>query len=411
MIKHTSIFSQLLQVFCRYEFSKLVRQRGADYCLKGFSNWSHFVSMLFCQLAQAKSLREICNGLRCCLGKLVHLGLPKAPSKSTLSYANANRQWELYRDIFYQTLDKVKAFAPGKKKKFQFKNRLLSLDASIIELSLTMFPWADYNRTKGAVKLHMLLDHDGYLPVYVVVTEGKCHEMNVAVELDSQLPPDSIVAMDRGYINYELFHHWSQRKVWFVTVFKSNAKYEVVEEKNPDLLPATILSDQIIRFTGKQAQKRCPSLMRRVVKHIEATGETIAFLTNHFKFGPTTIAAIYKDRWEIEIFFKALKQNLKIKTFIGTNFNAIQVQIWTALIAMLLIKFLRFRAAFDWSMANLVALLRWNLMTYRNLWLWLNAPFDIPPDNDKFTQTQLPFTDLDSIMKQNQEKAKKNSET
>jgi hypothetical protein len=324
------MFSQLLTVFSRYEFSKLVVHRGADYCIKGFSNWTHFVSMLFCQVAQARSLREICNGLKCCLGKLIHLGLPKAPCKSTLAYANEHRPWELYQDLFYATLEKVLRYTPGKKKRFRFKNRLLSLDASIIELSLKMFPWADYNRTKGAVKLHMLLDHDGYLPVYALVTAGKCHEMNVAVQLDRQLPPDSIVAIDRGYINYELFYHWTQRKVWFVTRFKSNAKYEVVEEKKPNLLPATILADQIIRFTGKQAHKRCPATMRRVVKHIEKTGEQIEFLTNHLEFGPTTIAAIYKDRWEIEIFFKALKQNFKIKTFIGTNFNAIQIQIWTA---------------------------------------------------------------------------------
>lgn len=405
------MFSQLLQVFNRYGFSKLVRQRGSDYCIKGFSNWSHFVSMLFCQVAQAKSLREICNGLRCCLGKLVHLGLAKAPSKSTLCYANEHRPWELYHDLFHQTLSKVMQYSPGKKRKFRFKNRLLSLDASIIELSLKMFPWSDYNRTKGAVKLHMLLDHDGYLPVYALVTEGKCHEMNVAVKLDRHLPPDSIVAIDRGYINYELFYRWTQRKVWFVTCFKSNAKYEVVSEKHPDHLPATIVADQIIRFTGKQAQKRCPARMRRVVKRIDETGEEIEFLTNHFDFGPTTIAAIYKDRWEIEIFFKTLKQNLKIKTFVGTNFNAIQIQIWTALIAILLIKFLKFKASMNWSTSNLVALLRWNLMTYRDLWSWLDAPFDTPPDNIFFKQTQLPFNDLDSILKQNQEKAKKNFET
>lgn len=407
MIRHSSIFSQLLTVFNRYEFSKLVSARGSDYCIKGFSNWSHFVSMLFCQVAQAKSLREICNGLRCCMGKLVHLGLSKAPSKSTLSYANEHRPWELYQDMFYKTLEKVRHYAPGKKKKFRFKNQLLSLDASIISLSLKMFPWADYNRTKGAVKLHMLLDHDGYLPVYMAITEGKCHEINIAMKLEDQLAANSIVAIDRGYINYELFNRWTQRKIWFVTCFKSNAKYEVVKEKETDHLPGNILADQLIRFTGKPAKKKCPVLMRRVVKYIEETGEEIEFLTNHLEFGPTTIAAIYKDRWEIEIFFKALKQNLKIKTFVGTNFNAMQIQIWTALIAMLLIKFLKFKASMNWSLSNLVALLRWNLMSYRNLWDWLDDPFHTPPDNDIFRQTLLPFSDWDSICKQNEVKSKK----
>jgi transposase len=274
-----------------------------------------------------------------------------------------------------------------------------------------MFPWADYNRTKGAVKLHMLLDHDGYLPVYVVISEGRCHEMNMAIKLDKQLPPDSIVAMDKGYINYDLFYQWTQRKVWFVTCLKSNAKYEVIQEKDPDHLPTYILADQIITFTGKKTGKRCPVPMRRIVKLIEETGEQIEFLTNHLKFGPTTIAAIYKDRWEIEIFFKVLKQNLKIKTFIGTNFNAIQIQIWTALIAILLIKFLKFMAAINWSLSNLVALLRWNLMTYRDLWLWLDEPFDTPPDNIHFEQPLLPLPDLDSIMRNNAQRTKKNFET
>ncbi|MGD2089328.1 MAG: IS4 family transposase [Candidatus Aminicenantes bacterium] len=397
--------------------------------------WTHFVSMLFCHLAQAKSLREICNGLKCCLGKLVHLGIDKSPSKSTLCYANQHRPWELYQDLFYKTLEKIKVYAPGRKRKFRFKNRLLSLDASIIELSLKMFPWADYNRTKGAVKLHMLLDHDGYLPVFALVTQGRHHEVNVAHRLINSsnsnsnrnrnrnrnnrsllLPAQSIVVIDRGYTDYDLYYQWTQRNIWFVTQLRSNAKYQVVEEKPPDSLPANILADQVILFTGKKSIERCPLPMRRVVirkyndKDNEETGEQeqIEFLTNHFKFGPTTIAAIYKDRWEIEIFFKALKQNLKIKTFIGTNFNAIQIQIWTALIAMLLIKFLQFKSSINWSLSNLVALLRWNLMSYRNLWLWLDAPFDTPPDNSKFEQTLLPFPDLDSIMQQNMKKAKKN---
>lgn len=404
MIRHSSLFCQLLSIFPRYEFSRLVRASQADYRLKGFDNWSHFVSMLFCQLAQARSLREICNGLKCCLGKLSHLGLSKGPNKSTLSYANGHRPWQLYQKLFYSTLGKVKGYAPEKKKKFRFKNRLLSLDASVIELSLKMFPWSDYNRSKGAVKLHMLLDHAGYLPEYVVITKGSCHEMNIAKGLNKELPPGSIIAMDRGYINYELFHQWTKRNVWFVTCFKSNALYEVIHDKPPELLPTNILRDQIIRLSSKHARERCPIELRRVVKYDAVSGEKIEFLTNHLRFGPTTIANIYKDRWEIEIFFKALKQNLKIKTFIGTNFNAIQIQIWTALIAMLLIKFLKFKSTRNWSMSNLVALLRWNLMTYRDLWLWLNNPFDTPPDNDLFEQKTLPIPDLDSIMRKNKKK-------
>lgn len=412
MINHTSMFSQLLRIFSRYEFSKLVRGRGSDYCIKGFPNWTHFVSMLFCHLAGAKSLREICNGLKCCLGRLIHLGIRKAPNKSSLSYANTHRPWELYQDLFYNTLDKVRServhvHVPSKK--FRFRHKLLSLDATIIELSLRIFPWADFNRTKGAVKLHLLLDHDGYLPEYALITEGRVHELNVAHKL--RLSPHSIVAIDRAYMDYELFSKWTEQKVWFVTRFKSNTRYKTIYKTPFDSLPENILADELIRFTAKTSLKRCSHTLRRVVVLDPQTNEEIQLLTNNLTFDAKTIAEIYQERWQIEIFFKAIKQNLKVKTFVGTNMNAIQIQIWTALIAMLLIKYLQFRASKDWSLSNLVALLRWNLMSYRNLWEWIDKPYDTPPDNTKLEQTLLPLPNWDSIMEENKQKALKNLET
>jgi hypothetical protein len=342
--------------------------------------------MLFCQLAQAKSLREICDGLKCCLGKLIHLGIRKAPNKSTLSYANEHRVWHLYRDLFYKTLDKVRIYAPGKK--FRFKNKLLSLDATVVDLCLSMFPWAEFRRTKGAIKIHMILDHDGYLPTYAYITEGKVHEVSIARFLD--LSPGSIIAMDKGFTDYQLYSNWTDKKIWFVTRMKDNAKYQVIEKRKP-VVNHGILTDEIIQFTGVVSKKKCKHLLRRVVVWDKENECEIVLLTNHMKFGSTTIAAIYKDRWQIELFFKALKQNLKIKTFIGTSKNAIKIQIWTALIAMVLIKLLQFRAKRNWSLSNLVALLRWNLFTYRDLWEWLNNPFETLPDNVHFVQTPLPF--------------------
>ena len=400
MIRHTSMFSQVLTIFSRYEFSQMVKDRGSDYCTKGFSNWSHFVSMLFCHLAQAKSLREICQGLQCCLGKLNHLGLSKAPNKSSLSYANNHRPWELYQDIFYKTLSRVREIAPTKR--FKFKNKLLSLDASIIELSLKIFPWADYNRTKGAVKLHLLLDHDGYLPQYAHITEGRVHEINVARKLN--LAPHSIIAMDRGYMDYELFSNWTQRKIWFVTRSKSNSKFEIVHQTPIDTLPENIIADQLIRFTIKSSKSKCRHTLRRVVVLEPQSNEEIELITNNLEFEAQTVSELYKERWQIETFFKVLKQNLKIKTFIGTSMNAIQIQIWTALIALLLIKFLKFRSTLNWSLSNLVALLRWNLMTYRNLWDWLNDPFNTPPDNSKEELSFLPFPNWDSIKEYNKKR-------
>jgi hypothetical protein len=391
MVRCTSLFSQVLSLIGRVEFAKHVQELKAERGSKGFSCWGQLVGMLFCQLAQAQSLREICDGLRCCLGKLNHLGLKEAPHRSTLSYANAHRPWELFEKTFYQVLETCQKLAP--KKKFRFRNKLLSLDASVIELCVTLFDWAKFRQTKGAVKLHLLLDHEGYLPSFALVTEGKTHEIRVARTL--KLPAGSIVAMDRGYNDYRLFGQWTQAGIWFVTKMKSNTSYEVVE-KQRGMPERNILSDEIIRLTGPEAEKKCPHRLRRVVVWDEEKRESIVLLTNHLEFGATTIAAIYKDRWQIELFFKALKQNLKVKTFVGTSANALRIQIWTALIAMLLLKYLQLKSRLGWALSNLVALLRWNLFTYRDLWEWIDDPFETPPLGSVPEQLVLPALKLDS---------------
>ena len=375
MIRRASLFSQLVALFRRRHFYGLVIEHHAERYSKGFSSWDHFVAMLFCQLAQAKSLREICGGLACTMGKLRHLGMKDAPKKSTLSYANAHRPWQMFRDLFYDTL-KICRMAAPKNRKFRFKNKLLSLDSTTIALCLTLFPWAEFRRTKGAVKLHLLLDHDGYFPTYAYISNGKKHDVTIARKVS--LPPGSIVAMDRGYNDYKLFGSWTENGLYFVTRMKDNADYTVVEYRT---IPITgdVLSDQLIRFNGYYAQRNCPHILRRVVVWDKENEREIVLLTNHLKFGANTIAAIYKDRWQIELFFKALKQNLKVKTFVGTTENALYIQIWTALIAMLLIKYLQFKSKFGWALSNLVAFLRWNLFTYRDLWEWIDNPFEILP--------------------------------
>ena len=387
MVRHASLFSQLVAIFNRGRFHGLVFNHKAERYSKGFDSWEHFVAMLFCQLAQAKSLREICGGLSCCLGKLRHLGFKKAPNKSTLSYANAHRPWQMYQDLFYQTLDICKLSGTGKHR-FKFKNKLLSLDSSTISLCLSLFPWAKFRRTKGAVKLHLLLDHDGYLPTYAYISNGKKHDVTVARKVP--LSPYSIVAMDKGYNDYSLFAHWTENLIFFVTRLKDNADYTVVQER-PVPQNRNVLSDQLIQFSGYYAQKKCPHILRRVEVWDKEQNRRIVLLTNHLEFGATTISAIYKDRWKIELFFKDLKQNLKVKTFVGTSENALFIQIWTALIAMLLIKYLQFKSKFSWSLSNMVAFLRWNLFTYRDLWEWIDDPFDILPAAPEPVQHLLPF--------------------
>jgi hypothetical protein len=372
----TSLFSQILQIIPRVSFLRLVHECRAERHAKGFSSWDQYVAMLFCQLAQAKSLREISDGLAVTCGKLSHLGLSTAPARSTLSYANAHRPWLLYQNAFFHLRDFCRSESPGKKKKFRFKNKLLSLDSTTMDLCLSMFPWADFRQTKGAVKLHLLLDHDGYLPDFAVITEGKTADVITARHF--MLPAGSIVAVDRAYCDFELFSQWTNSGVFFVTRLKGNAAYEVVEGQ-PSLQRGKVLVDRVIRFTGPTTRLKYPEPLRRVVVWDEENQREIELLTNHLSFGATTIGRIYRDRWEIELFFKVLKQHLKIKTFVGTSPNALKTQIWTALIAVLLLKYLQFRSQYNLPLCRLVALLRLNLFSYRNLWDWLNDPFETPP--------------------------------
>jgi len=385
MVKCASLFSQLLSLFDRHGFAAAVREFKAEKAAKGFTCWEQLVAMLFCQLAQARSIREIEAGLRSCEGRLQHLGVKEAPKRSTLAYANAHRPWQLYERVFYTLLGRVQAGAP--RKKFRFKNKLLSLDATVVDLCASMFDWARFRATKGALKLHLLLDHDGCLPVYACVSEGAQHEINVAWELS--LPKGAIVVVDRGYVDYCLFHKWSEEGVFYVTREKKLNAVDIVREHREVPVHGTVLRDEIIEHQSYVNGNTLRQKLRRVVVWLEDKQQELVLLTNHFELAASTIAAIYRDRWQIELFFKALKQQLRVKTFIGTSANAVQIQIWTALISMLLLKQLQFCSRLNWALSNLVALLRWNLFTYRDLWTWIDAPFDTPPQS--YGTAQLDF--------------------
>ncbi len=372
MNQFCSVFQQLLKLFPRTEFDALVAKHSAERHARGFSSWDQYVAMLFCQLGRAQSLREICDGLASMEGKTRHLGI-EAPKRSTLAYANGHRPWQLFESVFNGLLGRVRS-GLNLGHRFRFKNPLLSMDASVIELCLASFDWAAYKRRKGAVKLHMLLDHVGLLPAFCLITEGKVHEINIARGLS--FAPGTIVVFDRGYVDYEWFGRLSNEKVWFVTRLRDNARYRVVEQ-----LPITrshILSDDLIELEKAPAYAFEPLRLRRVVIQLEE-GTSMQFFTNNFGLAAATIAEIYRDRWEIESFFKTIKQNLRIKTFVGTSANAVRTQIWSALIAILILKFLQLSSRRNWSLSHLVALIRMHLFSYRDLWKWLEDPFDTPP--------------------------------
>jgi hypothetical protein len=380
------MFSQLLKLVPRLEFERLVRETGAERAAKGLSSWSQFVAMMFCQLGRANSLREIEGGLKSCEGKLAHLGI-EAPARSSLSYANRHRPWQLYERLFYQLLERLRGGVSGPRK-FRFKNKLVSLDSTLIDLCLSVFDWAAYNRTKGAMKLHLVLDHEGYMPCFGLVTDARVPDVQVARAL--RFGPGTIVVEDRGYTDYSLYGRWTEQGVYFVTRMRRNAQFEVVERRPPPRQRG-ILADETIRLTGVRAEDRCPYPLRRIEAVREDTGEVLVFLTNHHGLGASTVAAIYKERWQIELLFKALKQNLRIKTFVGTNPNAVKTQIWSALIALLLMRYLQLRSKFGWSLSNLVALLRMNLFTHRDLNAWVDQPFEVPPDEQTALQTAMAF--------------------
>ena len=384
-----SIFSQILRLIPRDGFEAAVEKHQAERHARGFSSWGQLVAMLFCQLAQAKSLREITEGLQASEGKLRHLGLPDAPARSTLAYANSHRPWELFETVFHQLLAQCqKRLGIAKAgSKLGLPGKLLSLDATVIDLCASVFDWAHFRTTKGAVKLHLLLDHDGYLPCYAVITQGKVHEIQVARKL--KLQRGAMLVFDRGYTDYGWFQQLTEEGVHFVTRLKDNATYLVVERRAAE--GAGVRADEII-VLEKQAHSDAAPFLRRIRYWDEATQRELVFLTNHVDLPAVTVAAVYKERWQIELLFKALKQNLRIKTFVGTTPNALKTQIWTALIALLAVKFLQLQSSFDWSLSRLIALLRQQLFVYRDLWHWLETPFEPPVELTEEDSPQLPLT-------------------
>jgi len=384
-----SIFSQVLKLIPRPDFDAAVHKHAAERNAKGFTCWGQLVAMLFCQLGSVNSLRDIANGLAASEGKLRHLGLPAAPKRSTLAYANAHRPSALFEDLFYRMLEVARSQAQqsGVRHKFRFKNKLLSIDATTIELCASVFDWAQFRRTKGAVKLHLMLDHDGLLPCFGVITDGKQHEVTVTRQWE--FAPGTILVFDRGYTDYNWFERLTQQGVYFVTRLKTNA--DIIEVGDLQLPRRKgVVRDQIICMTQQAAEKDNPPMMRRIEFFDEEQPRTLVFLTNNMKLAAATVAEIYKNRWQIELFFKALKQSCKVKTFVGTSANALKTQIWTALIAMLLVKILHMKSTFGWHLSNFMVLLRQQLFVYRDLWKWINDPFQAP-ETPPTSQLELAF--------------------
>jgi len=361
MAHNNTVFSQLLKLVSRHEFESLAKLHHSGRSFRTASRWSQFVTLMMAQLAGRNSLRDIVENISAQSHRLYHLGSAKL-SRSNLSRMNNDKPYALYEALFGKLLNRCQGLVPGHT--FRFKNPLYSLDASTIDLCLSVFPWADFRTTKGAVKLHVGLNHAGYLPEFVTVTEGKKHDVTVGRTL--KFPKGSIVAMDKGYNDYAWYKQLTDKGIFFVTRLKTNARFRVVSRRDVTKSQG-LTSDQTIEFTGAQTAKKCSIPLRRIGYRDAETGKRYVFLTNNFKLSAKTIADIYKARWQVELFFKWIKQNLKIKSFVGTSKNAVMTQIWIALCVYLLLAFLKFQSKLHKSMQQILRLLQLNLFEKRDL--------------------------------------------
>ena len=352
-----TLFSQIISKLDRIKFSKLVKEKETDKHQKGFNSWTHLVSMLFCQFAKSQSVRDISNGLRSATGNLNHLGIERAPSKSTISYQNKNRDWELFRAYYYQLLGSLGQQAGFRQVKFKIKTKIFLLDSTTISLCLSIFDWAKYKVAKGAVKMHTLLDFDSNLPAYVNITDGKTADNKGAYAIP--LLKGSVIVADRFYNDFYLLNIWDSKGVYFVIRHKENIQYTVIKEnKLPENRHQHILKDEIIELKNKSSKEKYPKILRRVAVWDDVNMQVIELITNQMTWSCNTIGELYKSRWQVEIFFRDIKQLLHIKSFIGTSQNAVMIQIWTALITILMLKALKAMAKFNWHLSNLVAFIR-----------------------------------------------------
>jgi hypothetical protein len=331
--------------------------------------------MLFCQFAKSQSVRDISNGLRSATGNLNHLGVKKAPSKSSVSYQNKNRDFNVFKSYYFSLIESLGQQAGFKQVKFRIKSKIFLLDSTTISLCLSLFDWAKYKTTKGAVKLHTLLDYDGNLPAYVNITDGKTADNKGAY--DVPLHKGSVIVADRFYNDFSLLNVWDSNGVFFVVRHKDNLQYTTIKENVlPENRHKNILIDELIELKTPKSKRTYPKRLRRVAVWDDKNGQVIELITNQMSWTANTISELYKSRWQIEIFFREIKQNLHIKSFIGTTENAVMIQIWTALITILILKGLKAMAKYGWQLSNLIAFIRLNLFVKINLQDWLDKPFE-----------------------------------
>jgi hypothetical protein len=378
-MKENTVFGQVVQLLSRREFRKIVSRCDGDKHTRRLNCWQQLMILLYAQIKELTSLREIETSLKSHGEDWESIGISTV-ARSTVSEANARRSSLIYEDMFNAFLQKCHDVSPGHS--FRISMPVFTQDATLIPLCLSAFPWAKYRKRKGAMKLHMLLDHEGYLPSFVRMTDGKCHEVNVVKKPEydfPDLPPDSILTVDRGYVDYQWLHSLHSKGVVFVIRAKCNMAFDSAGQHAEPVGSRGIISDELIEFTNHYEKQAYPDRLRRITyRYIDTKGkeQIITVITNNMKLAASTIAALYKGRWEIETFFRWIKQNLKIKTFIGTSENAVMTQVWVALILYLLLSFIKYQTRFKASITELLRIIREILLNKENLIEYLRTNWD-----------------------------------
>ncbi|NTW10010.1 MAG: IS4 family transposase [Chlorobiaceae bacterium] len=362
----TAMLGELLKIFPRYEFEKLEKQHQNNHYTKYFTGWQQLITLFYAEIVGHNSLRGIQTSLGVHTQKWFHLGL-ESIKRSTLSDAMKNRPHQIYEGLFYKLLEKCRSVTPDHK--FRFKNPLFSMDATVIDLCLSVFPRAEFRQRKGAIKLHYLYDHHGSLPAFMVMTDTKRHDVRVArsqEKLDFYLLPDSIISFDRAYIDFKWLYTLDQRKVWFVTRSKTNIQYRILGQHQP-IRNKQVTRDERIELIIEKSRAKYPKPLRLVCYTDPDTGKEYEFSTNNMKLAASTIAAIYKSRWQIETFFRWIRQNLKIKSFLGTSQNAVLTQIWVAMCYYLLLSYIKFQTKYRHFLQELTRMIAAVVMEQRLL--------------------------------------------
>lgn len=360
-----TVLNQVVRFFKRHEFESLARKHHVGQKFRSFSRWTQFTAMLVGQLSSRKSLRDLVDNVKAQGHKLYHLGMKPVP-RSTLARVNEEQPHQLYKELFHKLLGRCQVMAP--KNRFKLDAKIYLLDATIINLCLKVFPWATYQQTKGAIKLHVGLSADGYLPEFFDVTKGKEHEINWAKLL--KLPVGSFVVFDRGYTDYLWYQALMEAGVFFVARLKDNALVEYFK-KRPGRKAKGVILDQEIALKGIRGKLR-------LVQFIAEDGNEYRFVTNADHLPAATVAELYKERWQIELFFKWIKQNLRVRTFLGASENAVLTQLWIALCVYLVLAWLKFMSKIGLSMQEMLRLLQLNLFERRDLDTLFKPPQPTP---------------------------------